>query len=182
MLDFAPSESRERQPAHREAAERTATHRRMRGPGRPRFPIGSGLLVVTLLARPADAQSGSDARAIPVLTRAVAAFPDGSPTLTPVGRFDDVEPASPPDPAVRLLAENPYDSALVQARAAENLGLAEPSLENPYSDALRFENPYSDALRFENPYSDALRAAGPGPELDRFENPYSELAGARARR
>jgi hypothetical protein len=108
-------------------------------------------------------------------TKAVASFPDVVPNRAP----------PPVDPALELLASDPYEAQLMAIKIAVNLYGGVSALEDPYAEERRLANPYtdhlrvahsgSDSARFENPYSASLRLANPDPDSLRFDNPYSAL-------
>jgi hypothetical protein len=93
-------------------------------------------------------------------TTAVAAFPDLPPE----------RPTPPVDPALALLASDPYETALTAIKIARNLYGGDPLFDNPYSGALRLANPYSDAWGVAAPSTNALVTDGYGNAL--LEDPY----------
>jgi len=102
-----------------------------------------------------------------IVTRAVAAFPDAP----------SERPEVPADPALELLAENPYDRDLVARKAAENLYGTDLDAEDPYADDLRLaDNPYASRVmpepELDNPYA-ATRLAGSVAAEPDLSNPYA---------
>jgi hypothetical protein len=108
------------------------------------------------------------------------------PTTTAVAAFPDVvpeHPAQPVDPALELLASDPYEAQLTARKIAANLYGEDAELDSPYAEQLRLANPYTDRLRarrpvadsarFDNPYSASLTLENPYSDSLRMENPYS---------
>jgi len=136
--------------------------------------------VLVLLALPGGAAPSSEPEAGSVASSSVAAFPDEeaapaarASAAAPVGvaAFADA-PVPPADPALVLLARNPYSDVL------EALPPLERDLENPYvaarlAVAAGFENPYVTERALANPYTDEVRLANPYTEDLRFQNPYT---------
>jgi hypothetical protein len=85
---------------------------------------------------------------------AVAAFPDVVPE----------RPKPPVDPALELLATDPYEAELMARKIAMNLYGEDPALDDPYAEERRLANPYTDDLRLARPY----------PDTARFDNPYED--------
>jgi hypothetical protein len=77
------------------------------------------------------------------------------------------------DPALELLASNPYESRLAPYRAALDIDGEHPLLEDPYEDTRRFVNPYENTVGIANPYVDTLRDRAIGRQA-RLDNPYTK--------
>ncbi len=112
-------------------------------------------------------------------TTSVAAVPAATSAATTTrassASFPDVAPARhrPSDPALELLASNPYEAQLAGYRTALNLDGDHPLLEDPYAETMLFTTPYERTVGIANPYVDAIRKVD-GREQARLDNPYTE--------
>jgi hypothetical protein len=128
--------------------------------------LGSGVVCakefgVRQFAAPlAAVPTSTDAEPIPV---GAATFPD----MAQRGR------AGAADPALDLLATNPYEARLAPYRTALDVDGDHPLLEDPYEDTKRFVNPYENSVGIANPYVDALRDRAIGRQA-RLDNPYTK--------
>lgn len=77
------------------------------------------------------------------------------------------------DPALELLATNPYEARLAPYKAALDIDGDHPLLEDPYEDTKRFVNPYENSVGIANPYVDTLRDRAIGRQA-RLDNPYTK--------
>lgn len=77
------------------------------------------------------------------------------------------------DPALELLASNPYEHQLDAYRAALDLDGEHPLLDDPYSEARLLANPYENWVGLANPYVDAIRNVD-GQVQARLDNPDNE--------
>lgn len=148
----------------------------------------SSSIIVALasLALPVLAEE-SWAPSSPTTTKVAAPVTDAPPpTTTAVAAFPDIAPeraAQPVDPALELLASDPYEAQLQARKIAANLYGEDPELDDPYAEQRRLANPYTDRLRarrpvadstrLENPYSASLTLENPYSDSLRMENPYS---------
>lgn len=118
-------------------------------------------------------------------TTSVAASSNGVSAATTThsssASFPDVAPArrAPADPALELLASNPYAAQLAGYKTALNLDGEHPLLEDPYAETMLFTNPYERTVGIANPYVDAIRKVD-GREQARLDNPYTERLHAAA--
>jgi hypothetical protein len=103
-----------------------------------------------------------EAAAFRAASTAVAAFPDVVPE----------RPKPPVDPALELLATDPYEAELMARKIAMNLFAARPGPRDGEDAAL--DDPYAEELRLANPYTDDIRLASPYPDTARLDNPYSD--------
>ena len=111
------------------------------------------------------------------LTTSVAKFPTTATSDEPTGSGSarDAAPGrrnGPADPALELLASNPYERQLEGYKTALNLYGESPLLDDPYSDTLRLTNPYENGLGMANPYVDALRDSEVKRQAS-LNNPYT---------
>lgn len=86
---------------------------------------------------------------------------------------DPPEGAARRDPALELLASNPYEAQLKDYRSALDVDGEHPLLEDPYEDAKRFANPYENSVGIANPYVDAQRESEMRLSA-RLVNPYTK--------
>jgi hypothetical protein len=121
-----------------------------------------------------------------VATKAAPVNATSRPPTTAVAAFPDVvpeRPAQPIDPALELLASDPYEAQLMARKIAVNLYGEDAEVDSPYADELRLANPYTDSLRggrpiaksvrLDNPYSASLGLENPYSDSLRLDNPYS---------
>jgi hypothetical protein len=125
--------------------------------------MGSGVVFAKeYQALRATASVATSAPAAP--TPATGPLPVGTASFPNVGV---APPPGPNDPAMELLAQNPYTARLNGYKAALTVDGEHPLLEDPYTETMRFTNPYENTVGVANPYVDALREAQQQAKLEK---------------